>query len=527
MIPFRVVRDAVHGDIDLTELEGQIVDTPQFQRLRRVRQLGSSFLVFPSANHTRFEHSLGTVAVAQRMIDHLNRQGADGKRVVDDHAEAIVRLASLVHDVEHIPFGHTLEDDAGLFTRHDSRPRLTQALGTDSDIGQLLESSTVGYRKEVLELLFHVSDHTHPKPGLGLVQPWMVDLVGNTICADLLDYVRRDLYFCGITDDYDDRVFRSFEIDSGTQRLVIRLVKRGRYKRDIQSELLGILGIRYSLSEKVLYHHTKLALDAMLSKGVEATRMTLDELKEIDDLEVIRRLARSKNPVASKVGTLLERRGKYKPVFEITHDAAAQFFPPGQTKSKLEELAEKYSESNDAAKNRLRDETGLERTSGLDDGDVIIFCLRKATNLKEAQVMVLWGGKATRLMDVKQNPPKGEVEALDAKYVALWKFGVFVHPEKYELFAVELERNVRKLVKAENVLRMADPDEWGRLDQYQEAFESFAREKNIGRIQEVDEFRKFALAEGVKARAPGKSSVDVFRESLSTIYNAWSQEQGK
>src|SRR5712692_1097257 len=65
---YRVIRDAVHGDIDLTELECGVIDTPQFQRLRKVRQLGASFLVFPSAVHTRFEHSLGTLGVAQLII---------------------------------------------------------------------------------------------------------------------------------------------------------------------------------------------------------------------------------------------------------------------------------------------------------------------------------------------------------------------------------------------------------------------------------------------------------------------------
>ena len=69
MDPFRIVRDAVHGDIELTELECRVIDTPQFQRLRKVRQLGASYLVFPSAVHTRFEHSVGTLHVAQRILN--------------------------------------------------------------------------------------------------------------------------------------------------------------------------------------------------------------------------------------------------------------------------------------------------------------------------------------------------------------------------------------------------------------------------------------------------------------------------
>src|SRR2546428_7941236 len=213
MDPFRIVRDAVHGDIELTELECRVIDTPQFQRLRKVRQLGASYLVFPSAVHTRFEHSLGTVAVAQSVMDHLNRKGNGNSNgggskgnLVGPQEETVVRLACLLHDIEHVPFGHTLEDDASLFERHDKPSRIERALGPDSMVGEILDTHKPNYRLEVLQLLVHISDRTHPAGGLGLVRPWMVDLVGNTICADLLDYVRRDLYFCGIRDNYDDRI---------------------------------------------------------------------------------------------------------------------------------------------------------------------------------------------------------------------------------------------------------------------------------------------------------------------------------
>src|SRR2546426_1639100 len=323
MDPFRIVRDAVHGDIDLTELECSVIDTPQFQRLRKVRQLGASFLVFPSAVHTRFEHSLGTLGVAQLIMDHLGKQGA----AIGDAEEKVVRLAALLHDIEHVPFGHTLEDDARLFERHDTNPRMVHALDSESDVGRVLESATPNYRGDILELLTRISDKSRPTGSLSIVRPWMVDLVGNTICADLLDYVRRDLDFCGFRDNYDDRILRAFEIDPTSNHLVIRLVKGGRYKRDIQSELLSILGIRYSLSEKVLYHHTKLAFDAMISKAVQASELKLEALREVDDLELIGRLARSPSKVARKIGTLVETRGKYRPVFELTYDAAATVFP--------------------------------------------------------------------------------------------------------------------------------------------------------------------------------------------------------
>ena len=70
---FLVVRDAVHGDVTLTEEEGRLLDTAAFQRLRGVRQLGSAFLVYPGAHHTRFEHSIGTLEMASRIVEAVNR----------------------------------------------------------------------------------------------------------------------------------------------------------------------------------------------------------------------------------------------------------------------------------------------------------------------------------------------------------------------------------------------------------------------------------------------------------------------
>src|SRR5438477_2980921 len=102
----KLIRDAVHGDIEMESLEVELMDTPEFQRLRGIKQLGTAYLVFPSAVHTRFEHSLGASWMARRMLDAV-RRAADGS--ADD--ENRIRVSALLHDLTHIPFGHTLEDE--------------------------------------------------------------------------------------------------------------------------------------------------------------------------------------------------------------------------------------------------------------------------------------------------------------------------------------------------------------------------------------------------------------------------------
>lgn len=108
LAPHRHIADPVHGRIELTKLETAVVDTPVFQRLRRVAHLGLASLVYPSANYTRFAHSLGTCHVATRIVQTLRRVAKN--RPLTDGDEQVCRLAALLHDVGHFPLSHTTEN---------------------------------------------------------------------------------------------------------------------------------------------------------------------------------------------------------------------------------------------------------------------------------------------------------------------------------------------------------------------------------------------------------------------------------
>ncbi|MGL4461765.1 MAG: HD domain-containing protein, partial [Planctomycetia bacterium] len=168
----KTIRDAVYGDMRFDRLESAVVDTPALQRLRGVKQLGMSCLVYPSANHTRFEHSLGTCWVAKKMLDALVRQGHSLS--VDDRTT--VCLAALLHDVTHVPFGHTFEDERRLFPRHDEDGDRLHRMLNEPTLRALLSASGVGGR--VVELL----------EGKTSGPPFVRQLVTGTVCADLLDY---------------------------------------------------------------------------------------------------------------------------------------------------------------------------------------------------------------------------------------------------------------------------------------------------------------------------------------------------
>ena len=96
-----VIKDPVHGYIQISDTEKEIIDSFPFQRLRRIRQLGGAEFVYPGATHTRFEHSLGTMYLANKVVENTNIR----KHLTKNEAEAI-EIAALLHDVGHGPFSH-------------------------------------------------------------------------------------------------------------------------------------------------------------------------------------------------------------------------------------------------------------------------------------------------------------------------------------------------------------------------------------------------------------------------------------
>src|SRR5438034_8329604 len=243
----KLIRDAVHGDIEMSSLEVELMDTPEFQRLRGIKQLGTAYMVFPSAVHTRFEHSLGTSWMAHRILQAVRRTEA-----ISQDEERLIRVSALLHDVTHIPFGHTLEDERRVLPRHDKDEERVDYFFRLSAVARILKRE--GLQEPVIGIL--KGDETYRS-----------DIVVGAVSADLLDYLRRDTYFCGLSQYYDPRIFEIFILDNN--RLVMNLEKYGRLRHDALSELVNLLRIRYTLSERVYFHHTKISSGAMISKAVE------------------------------------------------------------------------------------------------------------------------------------------------------------------------------------------------------------------------------------------------------------------
>jgi len=416
-VSFKIIRDAIHGDLTLSVAELRLVDTEAVQRLRGIKQLGTSSLVYPSATHTRFEHSLGTRATAKRILDGLAMN--DGEPP-DEESTQVLLTAALVHDITHVPFGHTFEDERRVLERHDESPSRLAHFLRDSDLGEELERQ--GLTDAVWQVLA-------PQPQLP-VPTFARQVVSGTICADLLDYLRRDARSCGLSQDYDDRLFRYFVRDG--DRLVVNLRRRGIFRPDALSELVNLLRLRYNLTERVYYHHAKVAAGAMISKALElclragtATPGDLLDAKDDSLLELLTRRG-AEVPGVPRLLTDLRRRRLLKRVYYQSVEQPGQ---RGMSRVEQTEFERLYHLNEDGARERL--EARLEDALGLPEGTAVLYCPAAKMALKEADAFVSLDSGAPQMLSSLHHP---EVEVLLGKHRALWRFYVFLRQGYEDLY---------------------------------------------------------------------------------------------
>jgi HD superfamily phosphohydrolase len=296
--PGKTITDPVHGDIYINRLEQALLDSPPLQRLRRVRQLGTAHLVYPGATHTRLSHAMGTLRAAQDLLDAVienrtrPRPAADffqewstdvppGRQLSEFDSElakvtVLVRLGALLHDLNHVAFGHTIEDDLEVLKSHDHNHARLDRLWAQfrPDVRAMLDGTDPVFVGQVRKLIVSKDDNGENWTDESFAYPFVADIVGNTICADLIDYLARDHKFTGLPIALGDRFKDEFYVSPSSEvhfprKMVIRVTRHGHERHDVITELLKYLRYRYELSERALAHHAKLAADAMIGKLLE------------------------------------------------------------------------------------------------------------------------------------------------------------------------------------------------------------------------------------------------------------------
>ena len=277
----RTVRDPLWQNIRLDRAAASIVDTPEFQRLRRVKQLGFAHLVYPGAIHTRFLHALGVYHLTGRAIDALRSSGAlatlDREQM---EGLPIVRLAALLHDVGHYPFSHAMEElEANAIPGHHEEVagRFLAAPG----IRGVLSDVAPGAAERISELIRGCSDH--PLQGL----------VSGSLDLDKIDYLRRDSMFCGVP--YGavdvDRLLESLTLarEEPGAPLEVAVTEKG------ISALESLLFAKYQMFRNVYWHHAvraaTVAFRRLIEGALDQGLLRRDELAGPSDEELLATLA--------------------------------------------------------------------------------------------------------------------------------------------------------------------------------------------------------------------------------------------
>lgn len=186
----KVIRDPIHGLISLRPDEPyllELIDTPEFQRLRRIRQLGVSNITYPGAEHTRFAHSLGVLSFAGRILDHLKSRYRSHKEIADliETHERTIKAAALLHDTGHGPFSHMIERAFRSTSKHEARTALI-VTADESEVSKVLRRHDIDP-----DQVRSVIDGTFPIR-------FLRDIVSSQLDADRMDYLLRDAMMTGV-----------------------------------------------------------------------------------------------------------------------------------------------------------------------------------------------------------------------------------------------------------------------------------------------------------------------------------------
>jgi len=423
-----LLRDPIHGDIHFEDKERKILDTKEMQKLRGIKQLAASYLVYPGAVHTRFGHSVGTNAVFKRLIREMKRRKNVTQYIGKKDDLLAVSIAALVHDITHVPFGHTFEDEMRIFDKHDKKSRYDEILRR-GEIGTQLEKNNLV--DEVINLLATKS------PIKDLDDPWQSQIISDTICADILDYARRDAFFCGMpSKNYDDRIFSYFDIQEKDGKPIICLdITKGQMDRkDALSELIHLMRLRFFLTERVYLHHSKVCAGAMLAKALSMAKkygVTKESLNPLSDEGLFDFLLQQpKGDVPDKGISKLINRIKERKLLK-----RAYILSPREVShpAKIDEFIAAYHMPNRESERKKREQE-LSEELKIAFEDVVIYCCGKEM-LKEAQVYVT--RPDNEIIQLQNIPDQHELKSIMESYEDLWKFYVFVPAEKtreaYEL----------------------------------------------------------------------------------------------
>ncbi len=329
----KVFRDPLYGYITVDyKIISDLIDTKEIQRLRRIRQLAGVGMVFQTAEHSRFTHSLGAYHMANLVIKNV-----DGMNEISEYEKVLFLCAALLHDVGHGPFSHAFENVISI-THEEYTTKIITTKGTE--INNVL-SIQDGLANDIASVIDHDGKY-----------PLIESLVSSQLDVDRMDYLSRDAYMTGAAYGNIDyfRIMRSMKVQDN------KILCKASGVHSIESYLMS----RYHMYFQVYYHPTARSFEVVLESiykrildlhkegyRFEAKIGTfikvlndtnnLEAYNELDDYYVtgfIKQLAHSKDKVLSRLCNAFLNRHLFK-VIDLADDPDLEF---------IEELNQKYGD---------------------------------------------------------------------------------------------------------------------------------------------------------------------------------------
>lgn len=346
------VRDPVHGTLVFSDGETAVIDSPEFQRLRAIKQLGFADVSFPGATHTRFLHSLGVCHLAGQVFDRIFKDFPFSTESHRQRFRQVFRLGALLHDVGHGPLSHTTEEvmpavnalKIGIYTdrsfsneQRATHEDYTIKYLTDSNLSDVLKNNFSDISPIHIACLVDKSiacpDDFFIDGGMDF-RPILSQLVSGELDCDRMDYLERDSYFTGTSYGKFDRdwMVNSMTVYRHEDKLFLGLNRRALYTFD------DFLISRHHIHLMVYFHHKCLIFEEMLNRYLSSPSCTfrlpssLDEYTQYNDFRLHEHLASAENPWAQRIA----QKKPYRMLAEFHNTAESN--RPEKVKSALEEM---------------------------------------------------------------------------------------------------------------------------------------------------------------------------------------------
>jgi len=378
------IRDCIHGNIKVSEPEEELLDSPQMQRLRYIKQLGFTYLVYPGANHTRFEHSLGVMHLVGRISDALG---------LHRETKEELRVAGLLHDIGHGPFSHTtelvLEKNFGI-THEDMAKKLIR----EGDVGDILKRTGFDPEKAVANVEGSAE---------------YSEILNSELDADRMDYLVRDAYYTGVA-------YGLIDLD----RLISTLSTRQHHLvvTGGTEAAESLLRARFLMYPTVYEHHAARIAEAMfcraIERAIENKVFKAEDMFRYDDIDLIAIMRKAKG-YPQKMIQKIDSRDLYKRVVTF------------KRKDLGEDTTNKLIELRNSPKKIYRLETEMAQSADVKHGEILLDIPAPLYASKEFEIMVKQGPEYVKASDASVS-----IRTLEEAQWDYWETMIFAPTEHHK-----------------------------------------------------------------------------------------------